>query len=74
VGLGRAGFSPGDPPAGVDGALRAASWAGGGPRTVALLLRLPWPLFRLVAGREWFREVGRPTGGVLLDDVLASLR
>jgi LmbE family N-acetylglucosaminyl deacetylase len=51
-----------------------ASQAGGGPRTIALLLRLPRPLFRFVAGREWFREVGRPTGGVLLDDVFASLR
>ncbi len=50
------------------------SQAGGGPRTVALLLRLPGPVFRLVAGQEWFCEVGRPPGGRLLDDVFASLR
>jgi len=46
----------------------------GGARTLALLLRLPGPLARRVLGREWFREVGRPPGGPLLDDVFASLR
>lgn len=62
-------------------ALRAhASQASGGAgdpsggRTVAALLRLPGPLFRMALGREWFTEVGRPPGGPLLDDVLASLR
>ncbi|MCB0907730.1 MAG: PIG-L family deacetylase [Nocardioidaceae bacterium] len=34
------------------------SQAGGGIRTVAVLLRLPRPLARLVLGREWFVEVG----------------
>lgn len=51
------------------------SQAGGGEgtRTLAVLLRLPHPLFRLALGREWFIERGR-TPGPLLDDVLASLR
>jgi LmbE family N-acetylglucosaminyl deacetylase len=37
-----------------------ASQASGGDdvRTVALLARLPWPLSRVVLGREWFVEVG----------------
>jgi LmbE family N-acetylglucosaminyl deacetylase len=58
-------------------ALRAHwSQAGGGAsiRTVALLLRLPSPLFAAALGREWFREVGRQPGGPLFDDVFASLR
>jgi LmbE family N-acetylglucosaminyl deacetylase len=52
-----------------------ASQAGAddGVRTLALLLRLPRPLARRVLGTEWFREPGRPTGGPLVDDVLASL-
>jgi LmbE family N-acetylglucosaminyl deacetylase len=39
-----------------------ASQATGGQnvRTVWLLARLPWPLSRLVLGREWFVEVGAP--------------
>lgn len=45
-----------------------------GDRTVAALLRLPGPLFRVALGREWFVEVGRRPGGPLLDDVLATLR
>lgn len=49
-----------------------ASQAGAdsGVRTLAVLLRLPGPLFRLVLGREWFVELGRPPGprsGDLLD-------
>ncbi|MFL6027680.1 MAG: PIG-L deacetylase family protein [Friedmanniella sp.] len=44
-----------------------------GARTLALLLKLPRPLFRRVLGREWFVEQGRPRGAVL-DDVLATLR
>lgn len=44
-----------------------------GTRTLALLLKLPPPLFRQALGREWFVEHGR-TPGVPLDDVLASLR
>lgn len=47
---------------------------GTGSRTLALLLGLPAPVFALAAGREWFREVGRPVGGPLLDDVFASVR
>jgi hypothetical protein len=55
-------------------AAHASQASGGGSvRTVALLLRTPRPLLGLVLGREWFRERGRP-GGVLLDDVFASLR
>ncbi|GAB7007124.1 PIG-L family deacetylase [Nocardioides sp. AN3] len=34
-----------------------ASQAGGGIRTVALVLALPGPAARLVLGREWFHEV-----------------
>jgi LmbE family N-acetylglucosaminyl deacetylase len=56
-------------------AAHATQEAGGlGLRTVALLLRLPRPLLATVLGREWFREPGRRPGGVLLDDVFASLR
>ncbi len=50
------------------------SQAGGGPRTLALLLRIPRPLAGAVLGREWFREVGRPSGGPLQDDIFATLR
>jgi len=42
-----------------------------GPRTLALLLRLPPPLFRLAAGHEWFVARGRPPGRA--DDVFAGL-
>ncbi|WP_343061673.1 PIG-L deacetylase family protein [Nocardioides luti] len=45
-----------------------------GVRTLALLLRLPRPVARRVLGTEWFREVGRPGGAPLLDDIFASLR
>lgn len=41
-----------------------------GPRTLALLLRLPAPLFRAVAGREWFVDAARP--GLRTDDVFAG--
>jgi LmbE family N-acetylglucosaminyl deacetylase len=44
-----------------------------GARTLALLLKLPPPLFRRVLGREWFVEQGRPRGEVS-GDVLAGLR
>ncbi|WP_238009157.1 PIG-L family deacetylase [Dactylosporangium sp. AC04546] len=47
---------------------------GRGPRTIAVLSRLPGPLFAAVAGREWFVEAGRRPGGALDDDVFASLR
>jgi LmbE family N-acetylglucosaminyl deacetylase len=42
---------------------------GHGLRTVALLSRLPGPLFAAVCGREWFVEPGR-AGGRLGDDIL----
>ncbi len=51
-----------------------AGGPGTGSRTLSLLLRLPGPVFALVVGREWFREIGRAPGGPLLDDVFASLR
>jgi LmbE family N-acetylglucosaminyl deacetylase len=47
---------------------------GAGFRTVTMFRRLPKPIARSVLGREWFREVGRPAGGELLDDVFASRR
>jgi hypothetical protein len=43
-------------------------------RTLALLLRLPPPVFRLVLGREWFVESGRVFKRWPLDDVFATLR
>jgi len=42
-------------------------------RTLALLLRLPGPVFRRVLGTEWFTQPGR-AGGQRLDDIFASLR
>lgn len=57
-------------------ALRAhVSQAGGGPgvRTLALLLRLPAPVFALALGHEWFTERSRGTGR-RSGDVFASLR
>jgi LmbE family N-acetylglucosaminyl deacetylase len=47
---------------------------GGGVRTLAVLSRLPAPLFRLVLGREWFVEHGRRPSEPPLDDIFASLR
>ncbi|MGH3471922.1 MAG: PIG-L deacetylase family protein [Nocardioidaceae bacterium] len=38
-----------------------------GTRTLALLLRLPRPLFRMVCGREWFVARGRAAGTVESD-------
>ena len=45
-----------------------------GRRTLAVLLRLPRPLFRLLLGREWFVQHGRAPGRPLLDDVFAGLQ
>ncbi|WP_121195017.1 PIG-L family deacetylase [Motilibacter peucedani] len=45
-----------------------------GVRTLAVLLRLPRPLFRVVFAREWYVERGRRPGGKPLDDVFATLR
>ncbi|MER7004203.1 PIG-L family deacetylase [Dactylosporangium sp. NPDC000555] len=47
---------------------------GGGVRTLALLSRLPGPLFRVVAGREWFVEAGRPAGDRASGDVFDRVR
>jgi LmbE family N-acetylglucosaminyl deacetylase len=44
-----------------------------GARTLQVLLRLPAPVFDLVAGREWFRQPGRERSRRLLDDVFAGL-
>jgi LmbE family N-acetylglucosaminyl deacetylase len=46
----------------------------GDRRTLAVLLRLPRPLFRRALGREWYVEAGRHPGVPLLDDVFASVR
>jgi LmbE family N-acetylglucosaminyl deacetylase len=43
-------------------------------RTLAWILRLPTPLFRLVFRHEWFVEHGRRRGPRLQDDVLDTLR
>lgn len=43
-------------------------------RTIAWMLRLPRPLYRLAFGAEWFVEYGRDPGARRLDDLLASLR
>ncbi len=56
-------------------AAHATQTTGGpGPRTVGALLRLPRPVFRRVAGREWFVEYGRTPAHPLLDDIFATLR
>ena len=53
---------------------RSQATGGETERTLALLLSLPSPVFRIVAGREWFVEVGRNPGRRRLDDLLVSLR
>ena len=47
--------------------------ADSGDRTLAALLRLPRPLYRLALGREWFVQRGLEPAGRLLDDVFATL-
>lgn len=42
-------------------------------RLLALFLRLPASIFRIVFGREWFVETGRPVTGPLLTDIFASV-
>jgi len=44
-----------------------------GLRTIAFLLRLPDPLFRIVLGREWFVERGRLPALPLVGDLFATL-
>jgi LmbE family N-acetylglucosaminyl deacetylase len=48
--------------------------ADGSDRTLAWILRLPIPLFRLAFGHEWFVEHGRRPTQPPLDDVLHTLR
>jgi LmbE family N-acetylglucosaminyl deacetylase len=45
-----------------------------GVRTLAVLLRLPRPVFRWALGREWYVEHGRTPARPLLDDIFATLR
>ncbi|MGZ4597952.1 MAG: PIG-L family deacetylase [Actinomycetes bacterium] len=47
--------------------------ADGMDRTIALFLRLPPPLFRLVFGHEWFRQRGAMPVHPLATDILAGL-
>ena len=55
-------------------AIEAHASQSGGDRSLAWLVRLPAPVFRLAMGREWFTEVGRVPGRRRLRDPLASLR
>jgi LmbE family N-acetylglucosaminyl deacetylase len=48
--------------------------ADGEVRSLAGMLRLPAPLFRIAFGREWFVEVGRRAHGPRADDLLAAAR
>ena len=52
-----------------------ASQAAGGDsaRTLAVLLRLPRPVFRAVLGHEWYAEPGLPVGARPLTDVFATV-
>ncbi len=47
--------------------------ADSGDRTLAALLRLPGPLYRLALGREWFVQPGLTPRGRQLDDIFAGL-
>jgi len=50
------------------------STADSGTRLLAVLLRLPRPLFRRVLRYEWFRDPARPPGDPLHGDIFADLR
>ncbi|MEV0127814.1 PIG-L family deacetylase [Dactylosporangium sp. NPDC050688] len=52
-----------------------ASQAGAdtGRRTLAVLLKLPRPLFRILMGREWYVQHGRAPARPLIGDVFAGL-
>lgn len=56
-------------------AMRAHVTQAGGDadRTLAILLRLPRPVYRLCLGREWFVEHGAAPTRPLKDDIFASL-
>jgi LmbE family N-acetylglucosaminyl deacetylase len=56
-------------------AAHASQAAGGaGPRTLALFLKLPGPLYRRVFGAEWFIEARRTPSRPPLTDLFATLR
>jgi LmbE family N-acetylglucosaminyl deacetylase len=44
-----------------------------GRRTLAILLKLPGPLFRAVLGHEWYVEHGRAPTRPLADDIFCGL-
>lgn len=44
-----------------------------GDRTLALLLKLPRPLYDLVLGREWYVDRSRPAGAGIARDILDGL-
>jgi LmbE family N-acetylglucosaminyl deacetylase len=48
--------------------------SGSGLRTIGLLNRLPDTAFAIVAGREWFVEIGRRPNATPCDDIFTSLR
>ncbi len=48
--------------------------ADGQVRVLDLFLRLPFPVFAAVFGREWFAEQGHHRSGPMEDDVFAGLR
>ncbi|HSY15751.1 MAG TPA: PIG-L family deacetylase [Jatrophihabitantaceae bacterium] len=48
--------------------------ADSGTRLLAVLLRLPGPLFAATVGREWFVERGRTPSRPLLDDIFRTVR
>jgi LmbE family N-acetylglucosaminyl deacetylase len=43
------------------------------PRSLAVFMRLPRPIFRRVFGHEWFVEIGRSPGDRPIGDVFATL-
>ena len=45
-----------------------------GSRSLSWFVKLPGPLFRLVFGREWYVEAGRPGGAQVSRDLLATLK
>jgi LmbE family N-acetylglucosaminyl deacetylase len=46
---------------------------GSGPRTLAVLVRLPRWLFARALGTEWFIQPGRPGGGLVATDIFQTL-
>lgn len=59
---------------GVGGGVGAGVGAGQtGDRTLAAFLRIPRPVFRLVFGREWFRDPAAAPGAPVSGDIFAGL-